>query len=296
MNLSIIILNWNNYLDTKQCIEQILKHKNLHVTIYLIDNNSQDGSGVKLKHEFSGKIQFYNSGSNLGYTGGNNFGIKKALENKSDFILVLNNDLIVENISIMLESTIEVFKYNPNIGIVGFDIFNYTTKEKLKYGNLTNKYFNKLLNIDSKNISLNKEISISNQRTVCGCAICFRNECINEIGLFDESFFMYAEEHDISLRAIKNKWMVVKVSNPNFKIFRKIDPISDKQLIWYYGTRNIFWAYWNNLAPINKYIFSSLQFIIYTKEIIKHLFLGNIIIAKKMTIGLIDSIGKRNEN
>jgi len=289
--LGIIILNWNNYIDTKICIESVLLIKIneiLSIDIFVIDNNSQDGSGDKLEKEFFHKVNYYDTGSNGGYTGGNNFGIQRALDSNCDYILVLNNDLEIDNISSMLDSVVKVFKSDDKIGIIGFDIFDYETRKQLKTDSYSNRIFNKLLDIDTSKKYLQNGLSFSNERSVCGCAICFHKDCIREIGLFDENFFMYAEEHDICLRAIKNSWSVIKINDKFSKIYRKIDPISEKQLIWYYGTRNIFYAYKKNLSKINKYFFSFIQVSIYMKQIISFILDSKSNIASQIWSGLVD--------
>ena len=287
----IVILNWNNYIETKKCIKSILSSNTelYDVKIYLIDNDSKDGSGDKLKDEFSNLVCYYNTGENKGYTGGNNFGIKKALQDSCDYILILNNDLEIENFSSLLQSLDDVFKYNPKIGITGFDIYNKSTKQLLKSAGKINEYLTKLLNIRTDYSDINKYISLSYQKAVCGCAICFKSDCINEIGLFDESFFMYAEEQDICLRAIKYDWKVGKIRNQKSKIYRQVDEISENQLIWYYGTRNIFCAYKKNIIGYKKYIFISLQFLIYLKQIIYFFIKSNSKISYKIIIGLKDA-------
>lgn len=296
LKFGIIILNWNNYIDTKNCINSILLSINnqlFNTEIYLIDNNSQDGSGIRLKEEFSKVVNFYNTGDNKGYTGGNNFGILKAIENKCDYILILNNDLEIKNFSLMLKTIDEVFQSNSEVGIIGFNVFNKKTKQPLKNAGKINDIFTKLLNIDTTPIHLNETTCISFQKAVCGCAICFRTTCINQIGIFDENFFMYAEEQDICLRAIKYNWKVVKIDNQDLKIYRKVDSISENQLTWYYNTRNIFCAYKKNLSFCKKNLFFTLQILIFIKQMIYFYIYSKPSISYKILKGLKDAfIGK----
>jgi len=295
--IGIIILNWNNYDDTKKCVESVLLIKNkveFNVEIYLIDNNSSDKSGEKLKKEFSNKVHFFKTRYNGGYTGGNNFGIKQALKNNCEYILVLNNDLEIENISLTLTDMMDTFKHDSKIGIIGFSIFDYETKKELNVGGFINNIFDKVLNINTENFSTEHKLILSKQRSVCGCAIAFSKSCLDEIGLFDESFFMYAEEHDICLRALSFNWKVVKIKNKESKIYRKTDPVSSNQLIWYYNTRNIFCAYKKNLS-FQKYIFfSTLQVLVFLKQIIIFVFTKKAQISYKIFKGLTDSLFFKN--
>jgi len=292
LKFGVVVLNWNNYIDTKNCINSILlsnDNRSFDIEIYLVDNNSEDNSGTKLKIEFSNSVSFYNTGSNKGYTGGNNFGILKAIKNKCDYILILNNDLEIENFSVMLNTIDEVFQFNSEIGIIGFDVFDKKTKQPLKSAGITNEIFTKLLNIDSHPVDVSEVTFMSMQKAVCGCAICFRATCINTIGMFDEKFFMYAEEQDICLRAIKYQWKVVKIYNQDLKIYRAVDPISADQLIWYYNTRNIFCAYRKNLSFFIKYIFFTLQLFIFIKQIIYFFIYSKPSISYKILKGLKDA-------
>jgi GT2 family glycosyltransferase len=300
--IGIVILNWNNYVDTKKCLNSLLLSDNINcydLEIFLIDNNSQDGSGDKLKTEFNNIVHFYNTGKNKGYTGGNNFGIRKAIKYNCDYILILNNDLYIKNFYLLIENIYKIFQYDNKIGIVGFEIFNLETKEKIIEKNISDKFFNKLLKIDDRPIKIDDNL-ITSERNVCGCAICFKSECIEDIGFFDENFFMYAEEQDICLRAIKNNWKIFKVKNKNFAIYRKVIPTSNNKLIWYYGTRNIFYAYKNNLNRKNYYLFSTIQLLIYFKQIIRYSLYNNKEISFNIFLGILDYIkdkkGKLHEN
>ncbi|GHB57419.1 hypothetical protein GCM10008107_02900 [Psychrosphaera saromensis] len=290
--IGVVVLNWNNYSDSQLCVEGLISSRNeseYNLEIFLIDNNSTDGSSIKLFEEYGDKVNFFNTGYNGGYTYGNNFGIKEALSNGCDYVFILNNDLEFIKFNQMLDTAINVLEFDPNIGVLGFDIHNYDTGMLLPSETNIDKVLNKLLKIDTSPIYFDGATTYSNKRSVCGCALLFRSTCLDNIGLFDESFFMYAEEQDICLRAISQGWTVCEIHNPQAKILRKIDPISENQLIWFYGTRNIFMAYSKNLNGINKFIFPFLQVLIYTKSILSHLLKKRGVISKKIFKGLFDA-------
>ncbi|KKQ42911.1 MAG: hypothetical protein US61_C0019G0011, partial [Parcubacteria group bacterium GW2011_GWE2_37_8] len=97
-SVAIIIVNWNNAKDTVDCIESIKKIIYRNYKIFLIDNGSGDGSFVKFQSLYAGisGIEILRLNDNLGFSGGNNIGIKKALDEKFDYVLLLNNDTTVE--------------------------------------------------------------------------------------------------------------------------------------------------------------------------------------------------------
>ena len=93
--LTAVVLNWCGEEITADCLRSLLKsdYPNLH--ILLVDNASPDGSGEQLRLSFP-EINFLQTGNNLGYAGGNNRGIEWALETNSDYVLILNNDTVLD--------------------------------------------------------------------------------------------------------------------------------------------------------------------------------------------------------
>lgn len=92
--VAIIVLNWNNYEDTAECLKSIEKVKYPNYQVIVADNGSTDGSGKRLESEFDW-CTFLFIDENLGFSGGNNVAISHALENNYDYVLLLNNDTIV---------------------------------------------------------------------------------------------------------------------------------------------------------------------------------------------------------
>lgn len=94
---SIIIINWNSYTETMNCIASILANRELITRIIIVDNNSSDDSLKKLKQEFiyNDLVKIIESKTNTGYCGGNNLGFQYCLNDNSNYLLVLNNDVII---------------------------------------------------------------------------------------------------------------------------------------------------------------------------------------------------------
>lgn len=93
--VSVIILNYNNYADTVECVDGILDADFLDIV--LVDNSSPDGSGERLRSRYSDEanVSYIQSGENRGYAAGNNVGIMYAFEDlKDEYICVLNNDTL----------------------------------------------------------------------------------------------------------------------------------------------------------------------------------------------------------
>src|SRR5690606_10813637 len=94
-SVAIILLNWNGFDYTKACIESLRQITYPHWQVILVDNGSTDGSLEKLEALFPEAV-FLASSENIGFTGGNNLGISYALEQGYPYILLLNNDTLVE--------------------------------------------------------------------------------------------------------------------------------------------------------------------------------------------------------
>lgn len=202
-SVAIILLNWNNSNYTVECIKSLSNITYLNKKIIVVDNASTDKSLDKLK-EYLPQIDLITNETNLGFTGGNNVGIKMALNKKFDFIMLLNNDTIVDKA--FLEPLVNSFEFDT--GAVQPLILNYQNKETIwNYGGHINKTFG-IFSTYAKNNSIkslkNKEEKFS--EWISGCCFMIRSSVIKEVGLLDEKFFVYFEDVDWSIRLRSNNY------------------------------------------------------------------------------------------
>ena len=94
--VTAVVLNWCGESVSRECLQSLRESDYPSLTILLVDNGSHDQSGERLREAFP-DVDYLQTGSNLGYTGGNNQGIQWALERDADFILILNNDTALES-------------------------------------------------------------------------------------------------------------------------------------------------------------------------------------------------------
>jgi len=196
-NILVVILNFNGWQDTLTCVDAVLKqsYKNFH--IYLIDNGSKDESLEKLtKYENHGKITFFKNPVNDGFSGGVNIGIKHAMEHDYEYVALLNNDATItkEWLEILLESSRRTGA-SATTGLL-------LDGDGKKIESTGDGYSAWGLPFPRQRDEPVKDARDS--EFVFGGtagATLYTTALFKDIGLFDETFFAYFEDTDISFRA-----------------------------------------------------------------------------------------------
>jgi GT2 family glycosyltransferase len=195
MKVAIVILNWNGKKDTLACLQSLEGHSD----IIIVDNGSKDDSVEMIRKQYPA-FSVIETGTNLGYAGGNNVGIQAALKQGVDAILLLNNDTIAH--PNMVNAFVESATNNPSIGIWGGYPLRFSDPRHLDHlGGVWNSKKG-----DFQLIGLGAEKGFkSNQPLdyVCGCSIFIRREVFEKIGLLEAKFFLFWEEADLAMRAKK---------------------------------------------------------------------------------------------
>ncbi|KAF5055557.1 Glycosyl transferase family 2 [anaerobic digester metagenome] len=312
-NISIIIINWNGWRDTIECLESLYQiDYNYQYNIVLVDNNSTDNSLSKIKEYLNGKLEvtssFFNynphnkplkfkeyslkdlkteknpekltiikNDQNSGFAKGNNIGIKYAIDFlKSDYVLLLNNDTVVKKN--FLAELVKSAELNDTFGLFSPLIYEYFNENELQYSADKIKWFSgRIVKRDAENC--NSNILISD--TICGASMLIKKETINKIGYLPEDYFMLWEDLDYSQNAIKNNFKCAYV--PKSKIWHKgsvsIGKISSPLRVKYsLRNRIIFWKkYSSNL----QFFCSFITFLFYHAPLI--LMIGLLKTEKKIT-------------
>ncbi|WP_143959323.1 glycosyltransferase family 2 protein [Litoribacter populi] len=195
--VAIIIVNWNTYTYSKQCIDQLIKQSYSNVEILLVDNGSHDGSGEKLRNEYP-ELVFFQNVDNLGFTGGNNVGLNYALEKDYEYVLLLNNDVYLE--ADFLAKLVEAMEVNPNLGAVQPLIYNHPEREKIwkAGGDFLTTFASTISSSTLENHS-----GIFTTKWLTGCALMIRKEVLHKVGPLTPSYFAYFEDVDYSFRIKK---------------------------------------------------------------------------------------------
>lgn len=211
-SVAIIIVHWKGIDLTKACLRSLQKISYPNYRILLVDNGSRESDGKKLKAEFP-EIELIISEKNLGFTGGNNLGMAKALEQGFDFVLLLNNDTEVE--ADFLDKLVGAFSQQPKLGLAQALIFFNADRERVWSAGGS---FVDALGI-SKTIGYGKrktELDLAKSRQLdwaTGCCMLIREKALREVGLLRDVFFAYFEDVDISFRIREKGWEIGVVSD-----------------------------------------------------------------------------------
>ena len=137
--VAVILVNWNSFSFTNDCIHSLKEMSFSDYDIIVTDNGSQDGSGKQLK-EIHPDIILIESNQNLGFTGGNNLGLKYAIQNNYTYSILLNNDTFVEKD--FLSILINYMDAHPQVGAIQPKIyFNHDRKIIWNAGSYYNKFW-----------------------------------------------------------------------------------------------------------------------------------------------------------
>jgi hypothetical protein len=251
-----IVLNWNAYNDTRECIESLNKIEYDNFKIVIIDNASIDGSGEKLSRAYP-DISFLKLNYNGGYAAGNNEGILWGLQKDFEYFLVLNNDTIVE--SDFLLPLIETLEADPSYGIVTGKVLYYNQHKHIYSAG---GYFSKLFctGVNGK-FKAADELSPQEEMTqdisfVPGCMMLVQRKVFEHFGLLDEKYFLYFEDLEFS-RRVSSKYKLGYI--PSSRIYHK----SGGGTRWsnytptylYYHSRNRFWVFRDAPILYRAYVF-----------------------------------------
>lgn len=211
MDVSIIIVNWNTRDLLRNCLSSIVTASSVHqIETIVVDNNSADGSREMVAAEFP-KVKLFNSGANLGFAKANNIGLVHAT---APLVLYLNPDTELRPDS--LKQMMECLRANPAVGALGCKIRNASgTLQQLGLQWFPSPITEILRLMGASERSLSRfpgifpyhEPQLSGfVKKLYGACLLVRRTVLDQVGAFDERFFMYCEDVDLCHRISKAGW------------------------------------------------------------------------------------------
>lgn len=238
----IVIPNWNGADLITECLNSLQKQTEKH-QIIVVDNGSKDDSIKIIEKEFS-NVKLIKLQENTGFAGGVNTGIKYALDQNADFIALFNNDAIADNY--WLEKLLVAAKSHPEVGIVTGKFKRINKKHLDSTGDFYSVWgipFPRGRNEADKGQYDKPEQVFA----ASGGASLYKAKLFREIGLFDEDFFAYLEDVDISFRARLAGWQIWY--EPRAVAYHHVGATSSKMgnFARYHFVKNFIYLYCKNM-------------------------------------------------
>lgn len=205
--IDLVIISYNRLDDLQETVKNVLIYKNSLNKIFIIDNNSIDGTAEYLSRLNDDIFEIVLSKENLGVAGGRNLGIKRS---DADILVFLDDDAIFNTQKgdpFLL--VLNEFNENESLGIIAFKITNYYSKKVQRH---EFPFVDKNISQDTKNICA----------YYVGAGHAISKEVFEKCGVYPEDYFYGKEELDLSLRAINNNFTLIY--NPNIEVFHKQSP------------------------------------------------------------------------
>ena len=235
----VVVLNWNSRDDTLAALGSACRATGDPSLVICVDNGSSDGSVEAISEAFP-EVRLIESGANLGFAGGNNLGIAEALRLGAEWVVLLNNDAVID------AGAIEAFRIaanaHPSAGVLAGKLFYDDPPEmiwfagqrvlpRLGYSGRARGWRRR----DGRRYRRGRKTG-----RAAGALMAISREAIEQAGMFDDRLFLYVEDVDLSLRAASAGFEVRLV--PGAVAWHKVSASSggedESVAALYYGTRN----------------------------------------------------------
>lgn len=214
----IVLLNWNGRDDTLACLESLRAVVRDDIGVLVVDNGSTDDSVPAIRAAYP-DVELVETGANLGYAGGNNVGIERAVAAGAEFVLVLNNDTTCA--PDLVDRLLDAAERHPHAGMFCPRIFYMHEPGRVWFDGARWKSDALTFGFPGKD-QRESELPADDHATdfACGAALFVRAQVVREVGAFDAAYFLVWEESDWCFRAREAGWSSMVV--PSAKIWHKV--------------------------------------------------------------------------
>ena len=226
-----VILNWNNLADTLECVESVLKSDYARLAVWVVDNGSDEDPSARLAERFP-SARVIRLAANLGYSGGNNVGLKLAMDHAAQYVLLLNNDATVAPDTITrLVASMET---DPRIGMATPRVFFYDRPAEVYWDGGMIDWATGLT--PHRSTDLPRSGGILSSEWLDGCCLFVRLAALHDVGLLDERYFLYYEDAEWTVRASRRGWLnaVILDASARHKVSRSTGSLSGPLASFYF--------------------------------------------------------------
>lgn len=235
----LIVLSWNGRDDTLACLESLSRIKRSDVGIICVDNGSADGSAQAVRSRYP-EVFLIESETNLGYSGGNNLGIRHALEHGASWIVLVNNDATVA--ADVIEGFERAISQRPRAGLLAGKIYFAETpltiwfagqriSTRLGYSGRARGY---------RRVDGARYAAVVETDRAAGALMAISAKAVAAVGLLDEELFAYVEDVEFAIR-VRDAGFEVVVA-PGARAWHRVSAStggeSESTHTLYYGVRN----------------------------------------------------------
>lgn len=196
MRTGAVVLNWKDPARTVRCVAALVASPSVE-HVFIVDNESSGALRTALDDAqllTGGACSLVEVPENRGFAGGVNLALRDALQQDFDAVLAINNDAVITEESIAV--LITALQTNPRMGLVGPRIVHSDGSEESAGGNL----------VPLVGVTNHKAVAKSGPDFITWACVLVRASALREVGLLDETFFMYWEDVDFSIRLRAANW------------------------------------------------------------------------------------------
>lgn len=217
-----VVLVYGGEEVTAACIDSLLASDYRALRILLVDNASPDGAGERLRDRYP-QVAYLQTGANLGYAGGNNRGVARALEQGAAYVLVLNNDTVVERDCVA--RLVETARTQERVGIVAPKILYFDLPDRIWFGG---GRFSpaRAMGVHLREMTPDERPAVPHVEEITfatGCGFLMPADIARTMPLFDEQFFMYCEDAELSLRLRRAGYRLLY--QPAARVYHREPPV-----------------------------------------------------------------------
>jgi len=226
-----LVLNWNNLSDTLECVDSVRGSDYPNLAVWVVDNGSREDPSAVLQERYPDLRVLRNPG-NFGYGGGNNVGLRRAIDAGAVYVLLLNNDAVVAPDCV--RGLVAAVEADCRIGMATPRVFSYDRPTEIHWDGGVVDWESGDVPHDSRDLPV--EAGIVRSEWLNGCSLLVRAATIRDIGLLDERYFLYFEDADWSVRAARRGWTnaVVLQARAWHKVHRSTGGFANPAIRFYY--------------------------------------------------------------